>query len=160
MKKSILSLSFSGLFLLAFSGFSQIGTTKTAVSTSAETDTKTGTSTKTGTGASTGTGTGSSTGTGTGTGSGTTGIVEKGTVESVIFYPNPTKGIVYFPSSFENVIADVKVYNTIGQVVYQSTEKIKQVDLSAYPDGVYYIQCLTKDDHSKMILNRIVKATE
>ncbi len=60
-------------------------------------------------------------------------------------YPNPTTGVVYLTNT-NAVIKDVKVYNVVGNVVFNGSsvnDKNFTIDLSGYPKGVYTVQCNT-----------------
>jgi len=63
--------------------------------------------------------------------------------ESITIYPNPTTDIVYIDSESE-----IKVYSSQGALL--QTIFGKQVDLSAYPAGIYFLNIQGK-------LNKVVK---
>ncbi|HPF93918.1 MAG TPA: T9SS type A sorting domain-containing protein, partial [Tenuifilaceae bacterium] len=62
-------------------------------------------------------------------------------------YPNPTRGNVslQLPSLFSGERIDVRVYSTIGQLVYHKKlsvidKGLVEVNLSSLPQGVYYLR--------------------
>lgn len=60
----------------------------------------------------------------------------------VSIYPNPTNGMVYLKLQYTDA-ADVKLFNGLGQLIYQYTLVNGQevhVDLSGYAVGVYYLK--------------------
>ena len=74
-------------------------------------------------------------------------------------YPNPTKNNLNILGSIVNDlnIIDVKIYNTIGVIVYEesfdSIERFRQLDLSSLISGVYVIEINT-------ILGKNIKKTK
>jgi len=73
-----------------------------------------------------------------------TGINDVRVINSFIVYPNPSKGLItvlFNAATIDNY--NVKLTNTLGQVVYEeqisnfSGEYSKQVDISAYGNGIY-----------------------
>lgn len=89
----------------------------------------------------------------------TTGIDESNSVNPVIsVYPNPTEGI--FNVDFKNATS-IKVLNTLGAVIYeekieQLTEGTKNIDLSSFTNGIYFINVSngTNSSNHKIILNK------
>lgn len=62
---------------------------------------------------------------------------------SINAYPNPTKGIAYFPIIDSDV--SVTISNSIGKVVYLDTNLARiyesyQVDFSSFPTGIYFVE--------------------
>ncbi|WP_372746789.1 S8 family serine peptidase [Lutibacter sp.] len=57
-------------------------------------------------------------------------------------YPNPTKGEVYFSQSIDLENADVRVFSTLGKLMYSTVISSSKptVDLSFLPKGLYFIQ--------------------
>ncbi len=53
-------------------------------------------------------------------------------------YPNPTSDILYFetPTKFESSII---IYNAFGQLIQGFRKNTNQIDLSAFPNGIYLI---------------------
>ncbi|MFI5163731.1 MAG: T9SS type A sorting domain-containing protein [Bacteroidia bacterium] len=86
-----------------------------------------------------------------------TGINELSNKENIFVYPNPTNGIFNFQvSRFEN--AQMKIYNVYGECIYQhiSTSSNSQINLSAEPNGMYFIQAITPKEilTKKIVVNR------
>ena len=75
-------------------------------------------------------------------------------------FPNPATEIITIQTNFSSTQKlDYKIYNTMGQFVYDSQEQnpsdgMKQISLSGYASGVYFIQV---SDGSQQIVKRIVK---
>ncbi len=73
-------------------------------------------------------------------------------------YPNPTNGILYIESNFQNQdIKEIKLLNTSGQILKImaiSGNTDTQIDLSAYTPGIYLIQLMYSD---KIQLFKILK---
>jgi hypothetical protein len=76
------------------------------------------------------------------------GIVEVSDA-TISIYPNPSSGIFMVEFSdakaLENKWLQIKIENMLGQEVFSSTDKIyspsfkKEIDLTGFSDGVYYI---------------------
>ena len=65
-------------------------------------------------------------------------------------YPNPSNGI--FTIQSEKELGEVSVYNSLGEIVYQSTIKPFNhltIDISNQPAGIYILQ--TQGKHSRLI---------
>ena len=57
---------------------------------------------------------------------------------SVNIYPNPTDGMLNIVSESEQ---DVVVYNTIGQIVFESVcDGVLQIDMKHFGAGIYAIK--------------------
>lgn len=67
--------------------------------------------------------------------------------------PNPSSGFIYLNSPA--LIESITVYSVIGQMVLKQSPKSKsfKVDLSQFPEGVYYIKI---DKHNSIITNKII----
>lgn len=68
--------------------------------------------------------------------------------EDLSIYPNPTiAGITIEPGALENLIQEIRLINTRGQVLHRwseiTTEKNIRIDLWQVPAGLYYIQINT-----------------
>lgn len=61
--------------------------------------------------------------------------------ESPIIYPNPTSGIIEIAGSRSNKVI---ITNSLGTVL-EVSENVSTMDLSRYPNGIYYISILSKD---------------
>jgi len=65
---------------------------------------------------------------------------------NVQIYPNPTDGLV----SLENSVAEVKVYNNMGQLISKATNQ-NTLDLSGQNSGVYFVHLLNLNGESHVI---------
>jgi len=74
-------------------------------------------------------------------------------IESIIAYPNPTKGL-FTVQSRENTIQKMVVHNTLGQVVLNSKQS-NSVDLSSLVNGIYFITIT--DNNNKSTTIKVVK---
>ncbi|MFA4853596.1 MAG: T9SS type A sorting domain-containing protein [Bacteroidales bacterium] len=65
------------------------------------------------------------------------------TKESIIIYPNPTKGNIFIEQP-QLQSANIKIYNLFGQLIFEKNfiQKNLEIDLSSYPVGVYLIQLM------------------
>jgi hypothetical protein len=66
-----------------------------------------------------------------------TGIDKNDLVNNVAVYPNPTNGLITIDNP---MLADVTVYNMAGSEVVKADKNVKQIDLSAFPEGVYFVR--------------------
>jgi hypothetical protein len=77
----------------------------------------------------------------------TGGVLERSAGEfSVKIHPNPSGGIVHLELKLPSRNCSIRVYNTLGDLVYLSdNENIiqREIDLSSRPDGIYYIQVIS-----------------
>ena len=77
----------------------------------------------------------------------------------IILYPNPTTGIVKIQSNSARPETDVHLINTNGKILYQDTMKSqqgnfnKQLDLSNFTKGVYFLRFLNEE---KQLVKKIV----
>lgn len=60
-------------------------------------------------------------------------------------YPNPTTGILHIKPNSESNIFSIKIYNSYGNVIYESTEFTSQMDISKWLKGIYYLQIKVND---------------
>jgi alpha-tubulin suppressor-like RCC1 family protein len=69
-------------------------------------------------------------------------------------YPNPTTGIFQIKSDLPTSDANIKVYNTHGQTIYESAQFVEEIDLSNQPKGVYFLQIKSQEGiiNKKLIL--------
>ncbi len=71
----------------------------------------------------------------------------------IIIYPNPTYDIVNINlSSYSSY--EIKLYNDVGEIVYQNIGNQKLVDLSGLPIGLYVLKIITLD---KTFTEKIIK---
>ena len=63
------------------------------------------------------------------------------TEEFISMYPNPTDGIIYLDLKNPRP-ADMRIYSSSGSLIYSKSLNAtrQQVDLSAYPKGLYFIE--------------------
>jgi para-nitrobenzyl esterase len=83
----------------------------------------------------------------------TVGMDNKFIDASLLYYPNPVKGILQLklPEGTENF--EVTLYNSIGQKVYTS-KKSNQVDLTGQSNGIFLIEVKTKE---KIFRGKVIK---
>ncbi len=62
---------------------------------------------------------------------------------SLMIYPNPSKDI--FTIDYIDKIENVKIYNTIGQLVLETVPENKRVSITSISKGVYFISLKSKD---------------
>jgi len=62
----------------------------------------------------------------------TVSIAENSNKINISFYPNPTKGMVYFGEKYQ-----LEIYNAVGQLLKQSTSQ--QINISDFPSGIYLL---------------------
>jgi hypothetical protein len=79
------------------------------------------------------------------------GINTVNTSDDLKIYPNPTTGLFVLESS-NSKIENVKVFNVLGECVYQSEIKNlkSEINMSQYSKGIYFVQITT----DKGIINR------
>ena len=74
-------------------------------------------------------------------------------------YPNPTDSRINIALSSSKINRKVEIINLAGIKIYEENvspnEKIKTIDLSKYPDGVYFVNV---ESGEKLIVTRVVKA--
>ena len=63
-----------------------------------------------------------------------------------MIYPNPTNSILYITDKNRQLRnANIEIKNTLGQVVYVGVYS-HQIDVSALPQGIYFITINKKDN--------------
>ena len=75
-------------------------------------------------------------------------------VNNIILYPNPTKGIINFESD-NNKIDMVVVYNAIGKLLKQFIPNNNIINLETYPSGIYYLKFISKNNNESV--HKIIK---
>jgi len=72
----------------------------------------------------------------------------------LIFYPNPSQGLIYIDIPEDKLDYEVSIYNSMGQKVY-SNKSEKQIDLTKMNDGIYFIEVKTTGEiyNGKIIKN-------
>ncbi len=77
-------------------------------------------------------------------------------IMDLVVYPNPTSDVVYIRSGLNGEI-QLQLMSPIGQQVhYEKFEKETAIQLSNFPDGIYFV--IITDITGKSITKRIVKA--
>lgn len=61
--------------------------------------------------------------------------IHRTTLNDILIYPNPSRGIIYFSEQVDEII----FINTMGQPILSKTEVGKQIDVSDLPSGQYYL---------------------
>ena len=82
--------------------------------------------------------------------------LDENTVENIRVYPNPTSGTVTVDlSQLEGVNAHISVINTFGAVIATRnvTIGLNQFDLSAEPNGLYFVEVVTENGKAVYKLN-------
>lgn len=75
------------------------------------------------------------------------GISEK-EINRVNVYPNPTNGIVNIEGEYEEVI----IYNTLGKLICKKSKYGGELNISAYPNGLYFAHILFKNAESTVVI--------
>ncbi len=67
---------------------------------------------------------------------------------SINIYPNPVKDILYIDLQSLSGIADIKIQNINGQVIYESKSNnvILKVDITNYAKGVYFVNIVSGNE--------------
>ncbi|MDR1762082.1 MAG: T9SS type A sorting domain-containing protein [Bacteroidales bacterium] len=84
---------------------------------------------------------------------------EEMTKENPVFYPNPTRGIVYVETRSEDLLQTISVFSANGQMMQQHNNlnaASGEIDLSEFNDGMYIIRLKAgdKDYFNKIILQK------
>ena len=60
----------------------------------------------------------------------------------ILIFPNPSNGVFELKSEMENEKSEIKIYNALGEIIYQSEIKNDktEIDLSSQPKGIYFYQ--------------------
>lgn len=78
---------------------------------------------------------------------------------SISVYPNPTRGMFTIEGKLENGHGQIRILNSVGQAIevfrYNTQDLNQQVDLTAHPNGVYFMELSDGDNRG---IQRIVKA--
>jgi hypothetical protein len=81
-------------------------------------------------------------------------VPETPSIKRIIFYPNPTTGIVTISDHVERV-QTVRIVNVLGEPICASLDATgTKIDLSQLPNGVYYLQVETKE---RVIIEKLIK---
>jgi hypothetical protein len=61
-------------------------------------------------------------------------------LDSIItFYPNPARNLLFFHNNSNKPITEITVYNQYGQIVLHEIGLIDKLDISEFPQGIYFI---------------------
>ncbi len=75
--------------------------------------------------------------------------------EGISIYPNPTNGVVSVTLPYADVAHEVALYDINGRMIDSKESNAQlQMDLSAYPNGVYFLKIKSGD---KVITEKVVK---
>ena len=83
----------------------------------------------------------------------------KSETDKITFWPNPSKGIVYYNSSGTN-IKTIKVFDLLGRELKtfnKGNSQTSELDLKDLPNGNYLLLIINKDDSSnskQLLINR------
>lgn len=74
--------------------------------------------------------------------------------DNIIVYPNPAKDIITI-SNLENN-STISIFDAVGRIYYTSNSLIKNINVSSYPNGVYYLSIKSNNKIStkKIIIAR------
>jgi N-acetylneuraminic acid mutarotase len=67
-----------------------------------------------------------------------TGINDNFQTVNISVYPNPSNGLVFLNLG-DVSISEIKVFNSLGEIIYQSNKKVSSINLSNNPKGVYFL---------------------
>ena len=81
--------------------------------------------------------------------------VETENIQNLVIYPNPMENTFTFNFNTNDII-DIKIYNSLGQLVITKVPEDKIVDVSMLPDGVYIVSIQTKN-HKKHV-SKLIKS--
>jgi len=84
-----------------------------------------------------------------------TSVVDYTLIDEVVLSPNPSKDIINI-NSIPNEIIDLNIMDNMGRSMRQlSASSDMQLDISNYPEGIYFIQFFTNDN--RVMSRRFVK---
>lgn len=73
--------------------------------------------------------------------------------DDIRVYPNPSNGIYQLKS--ERELSSIQVYSHLGNLLSSAPFVAEQIDLSAYPNGIYFIKFITSDSSQEIV--RVIK---
>ena len=79
--------------------------------------------------------------------------VQRSSKNDIILYPNPTNGLLYIQPT-QTPINQVKIFNSLGVMVFYQPSESLEIDLSDLPSGIYHME-LSSDGTT--FFKRIVK---
>lgn len=85
--------------------------------------------------------------------SGATSGINSASGEAVSVYPNITKGDVYVESNVD--LVSIKICNTTGAVLYETTTLEGRLDFSGYTSGLYFV--LLVDENGNTYTKQVIK---
>lgn len=74
----------------------------------------------------------------------TVGIEDLSVNNSIIVIPNPSNGIFRIETN-KIQFSKIKIYNTIGKIIYESENRNTEINLSNQPKGAYFIEIYSQD---------------
>ncbi len=73
--------------------------------------------------------------------------IEKKKVEKISIYPVPASNQLFIDWNTESTsIKTIQVYNTLGSLIYTSTETINSIDISRFDNGIYFLHIWDGED--------------
>jgi hypothetical protein len=79
-------------------------------------------------------------------------VKEKSRIDEIKIYPNPTSERIHISAPDIN---NILVTDILGQIVLKDTTT-KEIDLSSYPKGVYFVQIT--DNHNVKYIFKVFKS--
>lgn len=77
--------------------------------------------------------------------SGATGLLEKENKNNLFnFYPNPTSSEIHLNSELKG-LKNIRIYNSLGEKVYESDQYSETISLAGMPTGFYFIEVKAAD---------------
>lgn len=62
---------------------------------------------------------------------------------NLLVYPNPTNNYLYIEYLEEVYVENTTVYDNIGRIVFETEISIKEIDLSSFSNGIYFLEIKT-----------------
>ena len=78
---------------------------------------------------------------------------------AAIIYPNPNNGTFEIKIDHASeTYAGIQIYDMAGKLLYQQniTEDISKVNISSYPNGIYFVKMVGKDRQNSIIKKVII----
>ena len=70
-----------------------------------------------------------------------------------LIFPNPFESSITIQSTI--TVNQINIYSINGQLIYQSSKAINQVDLGSFPNGLYLIQLITSN--GELVSKKLIK---
>lgn len=80
----------------------------------------------------------------------TVGLNESENLDKISIYPNPSNSFIHLSHADYN-IESIELYNIHGSRISLNTEGYSNIDISTYPDGVYFIKITTVLGQRKVV---------